>query len=140
MGRPTQSALCSNRRRAASAVSAIGQIAEIIGQINDISASIAGAVEEQTATTNEIARSVSEAAKESVEISENIHAVAGAASRTTQGASNTQAAAGEMARMAVELQNLLANFKFDDAAVTSIARPPAQKPKSIRSKVLPLSA
>ena len=44
------------------AVSAISEISEVIGRINDIQTTIASAVEEQTATTNEIARSVTEAA------------------------------------------------------------------------------
>src|SRR4029077_16330416 len=38
------------------AVEAIGQITAVINQINDISSSIASAVEEQTATANEISR------------------------------------------------------------------------------------
>ena len=44
------------------AVKAIEEIGAIINQINDISNSIASAVEEQTVTTNEIGRSVTEAA------------------------------------------------------------------------------
>ncbi len=44
------------------AVDAIKQISDVINQINDISNTIAGAVEEQTATTNEISRNVAEAA------------------------------------------------------------------------------
>ena len=45
------------------AVEAIDQIGTIINQINDIQNTIASAVEEQTATTNEIGRNVAEAAK-----------------------------------------------------------------------------
>ncbi len=44
------------------AVAAIGRIGEVIGQINDYQLTIASAVEEQTATTNEMSRSVAEAA------------------------------------------------------------------------------
>ena len=94
------------------AVDAIRQISEVINQINEISASIACAVEEQTATANEMGRNVSEASKGSSEISENINAVATAAQNTTEGASNTQQAAGEIARMAAELQQLVSNFQF----------------------------
>lgn len=43
-------------------VTAINEIAEIVGQINDFQVGIAGAVEEQTATTQDIARVVDEAA------------------------------------------------------------------------------
>ncbi|KGH44888.1 chemotaxis protein, partial [Modestobacter caceresii] len=46
----------------AGAVDAIGEISTVIGQINDFQATIAAAVEEQTATTNEMNRNVAEAA------------------------------------------------------------------------------
>ena len=46
-----------------SAVAAISQITAIINQINDIQNTIASAVEEQTATTNEMSRNISEGAK-----------------------------------------------------------------------------
>ena len=55
-----------------SAVGAIGQISDVIHQVNDISNTIATAVEEQNATTNEMARNVGEAAKGSGEITKNI--------------------------------------------------------------------
>jgi len=45
------------------AVEAIGTIAGVIHQINDISGTIATAVEEQSATTNEMKRNVDEAAR-----------------------------------------------------------------------------
>jgi hypothetical protein len=44
-------------------VQAIGTITSIINQIHDLSAAISAAVEEQTATTGEIARNISEGAK-----------------------------------------------------------------------------
>ncbi|HWS33059.1 MAG TPA: methyl-accepting chemotaxis protein, partial [Actinoplanes sp.] len=43
------------------AVEAISEITEVVARINDYAATIAAAVEEQTATTNEMARNVSEA-------------------------------------------------------------------------------
>ena len=98
------------------AVEAIGQITTIINQLNDISNTIASAVEEQTATTNEITRNVGEAAKGSSQIVENIVSVATAAKSTTEGATNTQTAAQELARMAAELQRLVGQFKFDESA------------------------
>src|SRR5207249_4326630 len=75
------------------AVEAIKQITAIISQMNDLSASIAGAVEEQSATSNEMARNISEASRGSEEIADNIIAVARAAENTTQGASNMHQAA-----------------------------------------------
>ncbi|HYH50120.1 MAG TPA: methyl-accepting chemotaxis protein [Acidimicrobiia bacterium] len=94
------------------AVDAIGRISSIINQINDIQNTIASAVEEQTATTNEIARSVTEAARGSSEIADNITGVAGAAQSTSVGAEDTQKAAGELSRMAADLQSLVAQFKY----------------------------
>jgi PAS domain S-box-containing protein len=88
------------------AVESIQQISQVIAQINDISTTIAGAVEEQTATANEMGRNVSEAAKGTAEIAQNISAVAQAAQDTTQGATNSQQAASELARMASDLQKL----------------------------------
>ena len=91
-----------------SSVDAIGEITKVINQINDISATIASAVEEQTATTVEIGRSVSDAARGSTEITENIVGVATLAQSTTQGATDSQTAAAELARMAAELQSIVA--------------------------------
>ena len=88
------------------AVASIRQIGEVIAQINDISNTIASAVEEQTATANEMSRNVAEAAKGTSEIAQNITSVAMAAQNTTQGATNCQQAAAEMSRMATELQQL----------------------------------
>jgi methyl-accepting chemotaxis protein len=90
-----------------SAVTAIAEISAIINKINDYQNTIASAVEEQTATTNEISRNVAEAAKGSTEIAQNITGVASAAKSTTSGANDTQKAAGELSRMASELQAIV---------------------------------
>ena len=92
------------------AVDAIGEVSTIINQINDISNTIASAVEEQTATTNEIGRNVGEAARGSGEIAENISGVASAADSTTQGASDTLKASQALSEMAGQLQELVSRF------------------------------
>jgi len=94
------------------AVSAIAEISGIINQINDISNTIASAVEEQTATTNEIGRNVTEAAKGTTEIARNISGVAEAARETTGGANDTQKAARALSEMAAQMQTLVAKFKL----------------------------
>jgi methyl-accepting chemotaxis protein len=94
------------------AVQAIEEIGAIINQINDISNSIASAVEEQTVTTNEIGRSVTEAAKGVGDIAKNIGGVALAAKNTTQGANDTQKAAQELSQMASQLQTIISKFTF----------------------------
>jgi len=93
-------------------VQAIGEISGIINQINDISNSIASAVEEQTVTTNEINRSMAEAAKGVGDITKNITGVAVAAKDTTQGANNSQKAAQELSQMASRLQQVVSRFTF----------------------------
>jgi methyl-accepting chemotaxis protein len=94
------------------AVTVIGDISGIIAQMHDISITIASAVEEQTATTKEIARNVSEAALGESHVTENITSVAQAAKLTSGGARTTQNAAGELARLAAELQKIVSVFKF----------------------------
>ena len=93
-------------------VKAIEEIGTIINQINDISNSIASAVEEQTVTTNEIGRSVTEAAKGVGDIAKNIGGVAVAAKNTTQGANDTQKASQELSQMAARLQSVVSKFTF----------------------------
>ena len=90
------------------AVQAIGQIADVIHQINDTSNTIASAVEEQTATTNEITRNVTEAARGSAEIAHNITGVAQAAKSTTEGATDILQASSLLAKLAADLQALVA--------------------------------
>ncbi|WP_425618928.1 methyl-accepting chemotaxis protein [Anatilimnocola sp. NA78] len=93
------------------AVDAIAQIGSIISHINDIQSTIASAVEEQTATTAEIARNVNEAALGSREIAQNVTGVAQAARSTTSGAANTKSSADDLAKMAVELQGLVTKLQ-----------------------------
>jgi methyl-accepting chemotaxis protein len=94
------------------AVQAIEEIGTIINQINEISGSIASAVEEQTVTTNEIGRSVTEAAKGVGEIARNIGGVATAARQTTEGATETQKSSRELSQMAARLQTVVSKFSF----------------------------
>ncbi|MBC8286556.1 MAG: methyl-accepting chemotaxis protein [Nitrospinae bacterium] len=90
---------------------AIKNISTIINRINDISNTIASAVEEQTATTNEIGRNITEAATGTQEIAQNITGVATAAQSTSQGAIDTQNSAQEMSAIASELKELVGMFK-----------------------------
>ncbi len=112
------------------AVDSIRKIGEVIAQINDISNTIASAVEEQTATANEMSRNVAEAAKGTSEIARNITSVAQAAQDTTQGANNCQQAASELSRMAAELQQLGNGSEecteFDQPAKNATATPSSQ--------------
>ncbi|MCU1373998.1 MAG: methyl-accepting chemotaxis sensory transducer, partial [Actinomycetia bacterium] len=103
---------------ALAATTAIGEITEVINRINEIQTTIASAVEEQTATTNEIGRNVAEAATGAGEIARNVAGVAQASEDTASGASNTLVAASELARMAEELRRLVGQFVIDAPAGT----------------------
>ncbi|MFO0690616.1 MAG: methyl-accepting chemotaxis protein [Myxococcota bacterium] len=96
------------------AVEATAEIATIIGRINEIQTTIAAAVEEQTATTNEIGRTVAEAAKGTDEITSNISGVATASEDTTRGAADINKASSELANMASELQGAVTRYRFEN--------------------------
>ncbi|MCU7730762.1 methyl-accepting chemotaxis protein [Actinoplanes sp. KI2] len=93
------------------AISAIAEIAEVTGRINDYASTIAVAVEEQTATTSEMVRNVAQAASGTGEIAGNIAGVASAADSAASGASETQATANSLAAMATELQQLVSTYQ-----------------------------
>lgn len=97
------------------AVTAIEQIGSVIGQINDIQNTVASAVEEQSVTTNEITRNLTEAAKGGADISRSIAGVAEAARTTTGGAGQTQKSAESLEKLAEELQALIGRFQYDSA-------------------------
>jgi len=93
------------------AVEAIGEISTIITSINDYQLTIASAVEEQTATTNEMSRNVAEASSGSGEIAANISGVSAAAQSTTQALSQSRSAIDELAGMAAELRTQISRFR-----------------------------
>ncbi len=92
------------------AVAAIDQITEIITAINDHQTTIASAVEEQTATTNEMSRSVTEAALGAGEIAGNITGVAEAARTTSEALQQVDEATRNLAELATGLQDRVAAF------------------------------
>jgi methyl-accepting chemotaxis protein len=87
-----------------SAVGAIQGIGRIIGEINDVTTTIAAAVEEQGAATREIARNIQHAAGGTSEVSSNIIGVstasaeAGAAATEVLGASDALRREADMLR------------------------------------------
>jgi methyl-accepting chemotaxis protein len=91
-------------------VDAIREIGAIITRINDIQTVIAGAVEEQTATTNEMSRNLSGAARGSSDINDNIAGVARVAQATSESTENSGKATAELARMASDLRRLVSRF------------------------------
>lgn len=95
------------------AIEAIATVSGVIHQINSISATIAAAVEEQSATTNEMSRNAGEAANGANGISANIGGVAHAADGTLLRAQESQQAAQELSSIALQLGNLMRHFKIE---------------------------
>jgi len=107
------------------AVRAIGEITEVIKTVNEVSRTIASAVEEQSITTREIAknvaetstaaqtvaRGVAESASVTREIAKNISEVDTAARQTSQGATVAQAASSKVSDVSEQLHALVGQFK-----------------------------
>jgi methyl-accepting chemotaxis protein len=119
---------------AQAASGAIEDITGVISRIADIQTTIASAVEEQTATTNEITRHVTEAATGANEIAASITGVAQAAHDTSSGAASTQVSARDLAELAEELNRSVMRFVvktkgFDEAAPGAAEEPAAHDPR-----------
>lgn len=93
------------------AVQAIEKILNIITRINDMSNTVASAVEEQSATVNDVARNVAEASTGSNDISKSIVDVAAAAKNTSEAAVKTQKSAEDLAGIAEKLHTLVKKFE-----------------------------
>jgi methyl-accepting chemotaxis protein len=92
------------------AVRAIGTIGKTIGEIDQIAAAIAAAVEEQGAATKEIARNVEEAAKGTQEVSSNIGGVTEAANGTGVVAGQVLTSARALTGQSGHLRELVQTF------------------------------
>jgi methyl-accepting chemotaxis protein len=94
----------------ARAVTAIAEIADTIGEIDRLQTTIASAVEEQSATTQEIGRNIVAVSDGTGEIASNVGAVARSASTTTAGATETAEASGQLSKMAADLRRIVDGF------------------------------
>jgi methyl-accepting chemotaxis protein len=92
------------------AVDAIGQIAAVIARINDFQATIASAVEQQHATTQETNRTVVEVAMRTNEIAQTVTELAEDSNRSTSEAAASLRAARELHTMADEMSQLVGRF------------------------------
>jgi methyl-accepting chemotaxis protein len=94
-----------------SAVGAIGGIAKAIEKLNGISMTIAAAVEEQAATTNEVARVVQDSSRGVEGIAGTIKNVMNASSESSAGAAQTLEAAKSLSQLALRLKDLISRIK-----------------------------
>jgi len=94
------------------AVEAIGRIAGIVQQINDFQLTISSAVEEQTATTNEMSRGVNEAASGAGTIATNISSVAESAADSSTVLVQIGRSVAELAELSADLRTKVGAFQF----------------------------
>jgi methyl-accepting chemotaxis protein len=83
----------------------------VIERIDELQRTIARAVEVQTEATRSIAGSVEVASTSSAGVVGSISTVASATQLTHEGATNTQAAATELAELSHRLRNLVGEFR-----------------------------
>jgi len=92
------------------AVSAIRKINSIITEVNDISTTIASAIEEQGMSTREIAHNVQQAARGTQDVNDNIGSVNKAAGETGLAAGQVLSAARDMSNQADGLRSEVDRF------------------------------
>ena len=119
------------QRDTGSAVSNIERVVQIINRINALQLSIAGAIEEQTATTNEMSRTVMEGARGANEISRSIAGVARAAGDTSTNATHSAAASRELAAMAVELRSLVDRYRLTPSVEVAVVPGQRTRPHTL---------
>ena len=103
----------------------IGQVSQVIGEVNEIVAAIAAAVEEQSVTSREIARNVLEASQGVEEVKDNVaqsSQVSGEVARDISDVSQTanlmaasssqlRLSSGDLAQLAGQLEEMVQRFK-----------------------------
>lgn len=93
------------------AVEAIGGISKAMEKLNTISGAIAAAVEEQTATTNEVSRVIGESKKGVESIAMTIKEVSGAAVESAQKCEQTLRSSEQLSGLAEKLKSLVSQVQ-----------------------------
>jgi methyl-accepting chemotaxis protein len=96
----------------AAAVAAIGQVTDIISQIDATQATIASAVDEQSATTGEISRNIQNAAAGAGQISNGLTGVVDSTTNVTGDARHAADSSVKLARVAEDLNRLIGQFRY----------------------------
>ena len=100
------------QRDTSTAVDAIGGITESIRKLNGIASAIAASVEEQQATTNEVARVVGESSKGVQSISDSVKTVSTVSGETQIGATQVLDAARSLGQLAERLEGLVKKIEI----------------------------
>jgi methyl-accepting chemotaxis protein len=89
---------------------AIEEINGIISNVHQRQATIAAAVEEQTAVTREVSKAVHDVADGALLINRSMEGISATASETDRGAGSAHASAVELSQLATQVQGLVASF------------------------------
>jgi methyl-accepting chemotaxis protein len=100
------------------AVASIERTQQVISRFADYQTTISSAVEEQTATTAEMSRSLAEAADGSLQIAETVSAVAASAAQALEQLTHAQHAARELASLSGDLGSIAGRFRLPVREVT----------------------
>lgn len=111
------------------AVSAIKNIMDQVKEINEVTVTIASAVEEQQAATTEIASSIRSAAEQSSEVSRNVDLLNGTIENSAKQADNVQSVSNILSSASGELAEAIAKFLED------VGQDAVDRRKNLREKV-----
>ncbi|MFC7530931.1 methyl-accepting chemotaxis protein [Actinoplanes sp. GCM10030250] len=90
---------------------AIGGIVETAVRLGEYQSAIAAAVQEQTATAEEMSRTISRSTTSSADIAENIATISSGAQTTTSGVIDIKQATQELSQLSNELRVLVGQFR-----------------------------
>lgn len=111
------------------AVEAIGLMAGAVGEINEMSASIAASSEEQDAATQEISKSISLASEGSAQVAVNVEGVGEAIDETSKQAEQVRSVSESLAQTAQSLSDSVEGFLND------VSRDVEERRKALRMAV-----
>jgi len=98
----------------------INEISSVIGGVNEIVATIAAAVEEQTAATREIAGNISQASQGIQEVNENVSQSSTVAADITHDISEVSSAAKRISQSSIEVKDSAAQLQARSAELNAI--------------------
>ena len=100
------------QERTSGAIAGIGTISQVIGRVNQISLTVASAVEEQSAAVAEIANSAAQASHGTEQVARSVASVSSAAAGTASGAEQLHLSASDLAGVATTLEGLVESFRL----------------------------
>jgi methyl-accepting chemotaxis protein len=99
------------QRDTATATGAIDEVVEIAARLAQFQTTITSAVQDQTTTTDEVSRNITESTTSSADIAANIATISSGAQHTTSGVLDIQQATQELSQLSNGLRDLVGQFR-----------------------------